>query len=140
MPASTRAQADDEGITDSDRVSLDDPPVASSAQEEVRQIEPAAFDESATYFPLFCLCNDVPEEVCHSLLSCLQQTLLTDVVLHPPPNVHRLAQSLARNHHMRSLFRIHPRPVKSRCRRSIPLATLACSFPSLETPRTLRIP
>ena len=75
-----------------------------------------------------------------SLSSSLQQTLLTALVFRPATIAHRRKQPLARNHDKRSLFRIHPRPIKSRLRSQIPRPTLPSPFPRLESQRALRIP
>ena len=68
MPVTTRNQADAEGITDEDMASLDAPGEASASAA-------ARFEEGEDYHPLFCLSDDVPEEVCRCTLPSHLSTL-----------------------------------------------------------------
>ena len=65
MPVTTRMQADADGVTDEDMVSLDNPPRPEDAPGGAKETGLAEIDESEIYHPLFCLSNNIPEEVRH---------------------------------------------------------------------------
>ena len=75
MPVTTRDQADAQGITDEDMVSLENPPQEVQANGDSRAAQAAVFDEKAEYHPLFCISDNIPEEV--STSSIRRETIFT---------------------------------------------------------------
>ena len=99
MPVTTRIQADAEGITDEDMVSLENPPQEVEAAGGPGDAEPAQFDEKEAYHPLFCISDNLPEEVSTTLCYFSGKTSLSISVLHLPQISNRGERPVARDHH-----------------------------------------
>lgn len=63
MPVTTRNQVDAQGVTDEDMISPENRPEPDDTAEEAKGQGSTDLDETVSYHPVFCLSNNIPEEV-----------------------------------------------------------------------------
>ncbi len=95
MPVTTRIQAEAEGITDEDMVSLENPPQPETGAEDVQQTESHDVDETGSCHPVFYLSDDIPVEVWLYDTLYIQNQLSHTLVLLSASSTHDTEQPLA---------------------------------------------